>query len=155
MKIKTKSLGEIEIQETEILTVVDGIFGFPELTKYVLLMKDEEAPFAWLQSVEDSNLAFIIIDPHLFRLNYRLKVGLEFLKKVEAQNNNEVISYAIVVIPENNPQMMTANLQGPVIINPKKALACQAISEIPEYTVKHYIMEEFKEKQLKEKEGKN
>ncbi|MBP7654758.1 flagellar assembly protein FliW [Candidatus Dependentiae bacterium] len=150
MIIKTKTLGEIEINENEIITVIDGIFGFPDLTKYILLMKEEEAPFAWFQCVEDAELAFVVIDPSLFKNNYKLKIGKDFLNKIKAADNTELISYSIVVIPQNNPQMMTANLQGPLIINPKNKLACQAISEIQEYTVRHFIMEEFKEKQSKE-----
>ncbi|HPP87924.1 MAG TPA: flagellar assembly protein FliW [bacterium] len=150
MLISTKTLGEVEINEKEILTVVDGIFGFPDLTKYVLLMKENEAPFAWLQSVETPNLAFVVIDPYLFKYKYKLKVGAEFLKKIGADDISKIISYAIVVIPENAPDRMTANLQGPIIINPATKLACQAISEIPEYTVRHFITDEFKEKQIKE-----
>ncbi|HPG29890.1 MAG TPA: flagellar assembly protein FliW [bacterium] len=150
MIIKTKTLGEIDINENEIITVIDGIFGFPDLTKYILLMKEEEAPFAWFQSVEDSELAFVVIDPFLFKHKYKLKVGKDFLNKIQVSDNSEIISYSIVVIPQNNPQMMTANLQGPLIINPKNKLACQAISDIQEYGVRHLIMEEFKEKQAKE-----
>ena len=154
MIIKTKPLGEVEINENEVIAIVDGIFGFPKHTKFVILMKEEEAPFGWLQSVEEPNLAFVVIDPFLFKYNYKLKVGQDYLKKVQYDAGidkfEEVLSYAIVVIPEDNPQRMTANLQGPIIINARSRLACQAISDNPDYSVRHYIMDDFKEKQSKE-----
>ena len=42
-----------------------------------------------------------------------------------------------------NPKDMTANLQGPIIINPHKRIGRQAISTNEKYGVKHGILEEM------------
>ena len=42
---------------------------------------------------------------------------------------------------------MTANLQGPVIINPSKKLGRQAISLSDRYNVRHRIIDEIKKNQ--------
>lgn len=51
--------------------------------------------------------------------------------------------FAIVTIP-TNPSDMTANLQGPIIVNPDKRLGRQAISLSDRYSVRHKILEEMK-----------
>ncbi|MFC1670955.1 flagellar assembly protein FliW, partial [Spirochaetota bacterium] len=48
----------------------------------------------------------------------------------------------IVTIPEN-PKEMTANLQGPIIVNPHKRIGKQAISANEKYGVRHGILEEM------------
>jgi flagellar assembly factor FliW len=45
---------------------------------------------------------------------------------------------------------MTANLQGPVIINPAKRMGRQAISLSDRYGVRHVILEEMKKSTGKE-----
>jgi flagellar assembly factor FliW len=54
-----------------------------------------------------------------------------------------LLVFAIVTIPEN-PSLMTANLQGPIIINPEKKLGRQAISMNDRYHVRHRILDEMK-----------
>ena len=44
----------------------------------------------------------------------------------------------------SNPSEMTANLQGPVIINPEKRLGRQVISLSDKYNVRHRILDEMK-----------
>lgn len=142
MKILTKAFGEVEIDPRDIITIKGGIFGFQKFTKYIIMMIPEEEPFAWLQSVEKSSLAFVIIRPELFKKEYTLKVDNEVYTKLNVKNKEKLVSYAIVVVPEN-VQQMTANLQGPIVINPDTKIGCQAISLVPHYTVRHYIMEEM------------
>lgn len=142
MKILTKAFGEVEIDPRDIITIKGGIFGFQKFTKYIIMMIPEEEPFAWLQSIEKSSLAFVIIRPEVFKKGYTLKIDKEILDKLKVKSFNELISYAIVVVPDN-VQKMTANLQGPIVINPEIKTGCQAISLIPEYGVRHFIMEEM------------
>ncbi|HOK40305.1 MAG TPA: flagellar assembly protein FliW [bacterium] len=144
MKILTKAFGEVEIDPKDIIKIKTGIFGFPKYTKYIIMMIPEEEPFAWLQCVEEPNLAFVIIRPEVFKKNYRLKVDNEVLNTLSVKSVDELISYAIVVVPENL-ELMTANLQGPIVINPKTKEGVQAISLVEEYTVRHYILKEMNE----------
>ena len=64
MIIQTKHFGDVEIAEEDVLTFEYGIPGFDDLTKFVILGKtDVESPFFWLQSLEDSGVAFVISAP--------------------------------------------------------------------------------------------
>ncbi len=141
MKITTKPYGEIEVNEKQKIFFPDGLFGFEEVKNYFLL-DSKEGPFYWLQSAEHPDLAFVLIDPRVFKENYTLNLQDEDYKAIEA-GEGDVLDFTIVTVPED-PEKISANLMGPIIINRKSRKARQAISENDEYTVKHYIMEEMK-----------
>lgn len=141
MKITTKPYGEIEVNEKQKIFFPDGLFGFEEVKNYFLL-DSKEGPFYWLQSAEHPDLAFVLIDPRVFKENYTLNLQDEDYKAIEA-GEGDVLDFTIVTVPED-PKKISANLMGPIIINRKSRKARQAISENDEYTVKHYIMEEMK-----------
>jgi flagellar assembly factor FliW len=142
MKIKTKPYGEIEVSEKQKLHFPDGLFGFEKVKDYFLL-DSKEGPFYWLQAADHPELAFILIDPRIFKGSYELNLREDDYRSIGAQDRKEVIDFAIVTVPED-PQKISANLMGPVIINRRNRQARQAISENDEYGVKHYIMDEMK-----------
>jgi len=144
IKIKTRTFGEIEIKEQQIIDFPDGIFGFDYIKKFVLLdTQDEKSPLKWLQAYDEPELAFIIIRPVDFMREYELVVSMNDIEAVGAEDADYLLVFAIVTIP-SNPSDMTANLQGPIIINPEKKLGRQAISLSDKYSVRHKILEEMK-----------
>jgi flagellar assembly factor FliW len=136
MKYLTTRFGEIPLEEKEILFLPKGILGFSQLSKYVIIEKSECDPFKWLQSVEDPDVAFVIVDPSLFFPNYKLEM-------------KELITYVIVTVPSDSSQM-SADLLGPLVINSKRRIAKQVVMPNSPYTTKHYILDELK-KQLNRK----
>jgi len=144
VKIKTRPFGEIELEERQIIDFPDGIPGFDYVRKFVLLdTMDENSPLKWLQSYDEPDLAFVIIRPIDFMREYELAVSMSDLEAVGAEGAEKLLVFAIVTIP-TNPSDMTANLQGPVIINPEKRLGRQVISLSDKYGVKHRILDEMK-----------
>ena len=141
MKIKTKPYGEIEVDERQKLYFPEGLIGFESLCDYYLL-DSREGPFYWLQSGEESEIAFLLIDPRIFRLDYRLMVRDSDLKDIGIEDKGDLLDFAIVTVPEDH-RKMSANLMGPIILNRKTKIAKQVISENEEYMVKHYILEEM------------
>ena len=144
IKVTTKPFGEIEVNELQIIDFPDGILGFDFIKKFIILdAGDPGSPFKWMQAFDEKDLAFVIIRPLDFMNEYELSISQNDLETVKAQNIDELLVFAIVTIPEN-PRNMTANLQGPVIINPAKRIGKQAISLSDRYTVRHNILDEMK-----------
>ena len=54
--------------------------------------------------------------------------------------------FAIVTVPRKNPRSMTANLLGPLVINPLTRQGKQVIVTDEHYTTRHSIMEEINKK---------
>ena len=63
MKFETTRFGQIEVNSEDIVIFPDGLLGFPDCSKYTLIDEDRAAPFRMLQSLEKSDLAFVVIDP--------------------------------------------------------------------------------------------
>lgn len=144
IKIQTKPFGEIEVDELQVIDFPEGILGFDFIKKFVILdAEDEGSPFKWMQAFDERDLAFVIIRPVDFMGSYDLVISQSDFEAVKAESADEVIVFAIVTIPEN-PKNMTANLQGPIIINPDKRLGRQAISMSDSYKVRHNILDEMK-----------
>lgn len=142
--IKTRPFGEVEIREQQIIDFPDGILGFDDVRKFVLLdAHDENSPLKWLQAYDEPELAFVIIRPVDFMKEYELVVSMNDIEAVGAETAENLLVFAIVTIP-TNPSDMTANLQGPIIVNPDKRLGRQAISLSDRYSVRHKILEEMK-----------
>lgn len=143
MLIKSKAFGEIEVSDRQMLYFPLGILGFENLKKYALL-DSEQPPFFWLQSLDVQEIAFILINPYLFRPDYTLDIAGEDynLIKLPRDDFDNRLVFAIVTIPEKSDDM-TANLQGPVVINKINRNAIQSISNNPEYRVKHHILSEL------------
>jgi flagellar assembly factor FliW len=143
IKVNTKPFGEIEVDERQVIDFPEGILGFDFIKKFIILDADSDSPFKWLQAYEEKDLAFVLIMPESFLPSYELVIPQTDYEAVSAKSSDDLLVFAIVTIPEN-PSNMTANLQGPIIINPEKRLGKQAISLSDRYTVRHNIMEEIK-----------
>jgi flagellar assembly factor FliW len=145
MKYPTSRFGEIAFEEKDLLFLPKGILGFSQLSKYVIIEKDEYDPFKWLQSVEDSSIAFVIVDPALFFPNFKLEVNEKELEELNFQQMKELITYVVVTVPPD-PSRISANLLGPLVINSKKRIAKQVVMPDSPYTTKHYVLDELKKK---------
>ncbi|MEE8440708.1 MAG: flagellar assembly protein FliW [Spirochaetia bacterium] len=141
MKIESKPYGEIEISERQVIRFPVGIFGFEDLCEYGLL-DTGQPPFYWLQSLDDTAIAFIIMNPYVLRPDYVLDIPGEDLEAIEYDTDEDVLVFAIVTIPEDESKM-SANLQGPIVINRVRQLGRQAISLNEGWRTKHFIMEEL------------
>jgi flagellar assembly factor FliW len=150
MKYVTTRFGEIDFKETEVIDFPKGILGFSQLTRYVILGKKEFIPFKWIQSVEDPNVAFLIIDPLQLFQNFKLEINEKELEELNYTNSRDLVTYVIVSVPPD-ASLASANLFGPLVINPKKRLAKQAVMPDSPYTTKHYLLDELK-KRLRRKQ---
>jgi flagellar assembly factor FliW len=142
MRVDTKALGPIEVDERQRIGFPYGILGFEELKEYVLF-DAPQPPFYWLQSVERVQTAFVLIEPKLFRPDYVPDVDAEELAEIGIGSEEDLLVFAIVTIPEDT-RLMSANLQGPVILNRRTRVARQCISLNPAWGVRHLILEEMK-----------
>lgn len=139
MKISSARLGDLEISEQDVIIIPDGIIGFSGYTKYAELHFLEGSPLRLLQSLEARDLAFFVIDPFLFKPDYRINVSTADLAIVKAETPAGLRILTIVTIPED-PYEMTANLQGPLIVNPETHLSTQVVNHDKDYTTKYRIL---------------
>ena len=126
MKIETKFLGEMNIEENEIIQFPDGILGFENIQKFVILSLEKESPFAILQSIEHVEVSFVIALPFVFKKDYEFDLSDEDKEELKITDPEDLITYSIVSLKEPF-NSSTINLQAPVIINHKQKIAKQVV----------------------------
>ena len=141
MKINTKFFGEIDISDDKVITFPNGIIGFPEMKRFVLLHDEEkgtQAGIRFLQSVEEPGFAMPVMDPLLVKPDYNPEVEDELLAVAGNITPENLLVLVTVTVPGDLTKM-SVNLQGPVIINIDENKACQLIVENADYPVKFFI----------------
>lgn len=151
IKVKTSRFGDIEVKKDDMIELPAGLIGFPELKEFVLLDHDKDSPFKWFQSIDDGTIAFVLINPLLFKADYEVEVTEAEIADLTLESEDDAVISVIVTMP-TNPQLMTANLKAPLIFNLKNRRGKQIILTSNTYTPRHNIMEEMKKqnKTLKE-----
>ena len=144
MEVETKANGIVQIEEKQIVTFPEGIMGFEQYHKYALINSEYE-PFIWLQSLEEKNLAFLLIDPFLISSEYEADIDDENLKKIQVQAPEDIVVMTIVTIPANGDPI-TANFLGPIVINRKNNKCLQVVLNDGRWDTKFNIIEALKKK---------
>lgn len=143
IKVKTTRFGEIEVAEAETIKLPNGLIGFPELKKFILLDHDKDSPFKWLQSLDDGSIAFVLINPLLFKSDYTVEVTEAEVSDLELTTEQDAVISVIITMP-SNPQNMTANLKAPLIFNLQNRMGKQIILNNSAYTTRHNVMDEMR-----------
>ncbi|NDI36517.1 flagellar assembly protein FliW [Chengkuizengella sediminis] len=136
MKIQTKHFGEIEIEESKIMTFTQGLLGFEDVKSYALLQLDQEIPLTYLQAVEKQDLNFIILDPFQFFKDYNVELSNEIQKELDIKEQSEVTIWSLVSI-QDNLENATCNLIAPLVMNIRTKQGKQIILHNSSYTTKH------------------
>lgn len=140
MVIETKAMGSVEIVEKQVIHVVQGFYGFEDYTGFALIDAPQK-PFIWIQCLEKQDLAFLAIDPFLFRPDYEIDIEDSVMSSLGIESPADVVVLALVTIPSDGGPV-TANLQGPLVINRKNNEAFQAILTDTRWRTKHDIVAE-------------
>lgn len=118
MQFASTRFGPLVVDDRTLLTFPTGILGFPDRSRYVILDHDTDAPFKWLHCVEQADLAFVIIDPVLFKPDYQVRLSTEALVEIQATLDQDLTIAVILTIPSDDPSRITGNLRGPLVMNP-------------------------------------
>lgn len=148
MELRTKTMGTVSITENQIVEFPFGLFGFEDYHKFAVI-NAEYQPFYWLQSVDESGLAFIIVDPFLIMPDYELDIDDKTLEEIGITSPEDVVLFAILTIPVDGSPV-TANLQGPLVINKENKKALQVVLSDSKWTTKHNIINSIKSKKQKD-----
>ncbi|TJX66282.1 flagellar assembly protein FliW [Soehngenia saccharolytica] len=141
LKIGTKYLGELEIENEYIINFPNGILGFENSNRFVLIDFPGNSLFKFLQDVDNANVSFILINPWDFFEDYEIDIPDKELDTIDLnpQIENTLEVYSIVTLGKNLEES-TANLLAPVIINIKSKIGKQYVLTYTSYSTKHKLM---------------
>ena len=140
MKIGTKYFGNIEIGEEKIIHFENGVLGFEDYKDTILYDNEKEKSFfSWLQSTEESSLAFPIVNPFNVVESYNPQINDDMLGSIGGISDEDTVVFLMATIPEDVKQA-SVNMKAPLIINASSRKGVQVIAEGQEYEIKHKLL---------------
>ena len=152
MQANTRLFGIVNIPDEKLIILESGMIGFPELKKFALIFdaeKEDSNSIKWLQSMEEAEIAFPVMDPMLIKKDYNPTFNEEILKPLGELTESNALILVTVTVPKEI-EKMSINLKAPIIVNVDTQKGSQIIVE-EDFPVKYMIYDILKGR--KEKAG--
>lgn len=137
MQVATARFGILDVDPDKTLRFPYGMVGFPNLKEYFFVPFPNNEVFAWMQSWDDSDIAFLMVDPFVFFPDYQVDLPGDVCEFLKIKDSSEVTLLAVVTIPGRDVRGMTANLLAPVVLNHVQGCGRQVVFEGSRYRTKH------------------
>lgn len=152
MKADTRLFGEIDIAEDKLIVLENGMIGLPEFQKFALIFDEdkgmEKSTVMWLQSMDDPQTAFPVMQPNIVKPDYDPMVSEKMISGLGELNEQN--TYVLVTLTATaDVEQMSVNLKAPIVINTDTRKGCQIIVE-DDYPVKYKIYDVLKDKKKAE-----
>lgn len=128
MKIQTYLFGEVEVDPNKVITFPNGLVGFEGSKRFMLAHEDDkgEASSYTLQSVDNPNVAFQIVDPAAIGFHYELNLTDAETALLEKPAAEDVAVMLMVFKRESDDAKgIAANFRAPLVFNTKARVAVQ------------------------------
>jgi flagellar assembly factor FliW len=139
-QISLEPLGLLEVADSDVYEFPGGLPGFTHVRRFALVRPPEFAPLGWLAALDEPGLAFVVVDPLVFFDRYQPRLAPEDLEVLGLRDQGRATILTILNIPDD-PSLTTANLRGPVALNPESRTGRQAILAGQDYLTRHPITE--------------
>jgi flagellar assembly factor FliW len=138
MVIQSTRLGQLEVPEEAIIKFPKGLPGFQNEAAFALVPHGPDSPFAFLQSVSEPDLTFLVADPFSFFNDYEFELDDEWAQEIGLSEKAPPKVFNIVTVPDKVEEM-TANLLAPIIINIQTGTAVQVVLEKTVFSTRHRL----------------
>jgi flagellar assembly factor FliW len=136
VNVMTTRFGAVEIDDSRIIEMPDGMLGFAE-RRFILLSPDNNGIFFWFQSVDNPQLAFVVTDPTAFVPDFQVTLTSDEYDRLKLDPESAEVILLSVANFSGESRDITINLQGPVVVNPEKMTAKQIVLENGKYSIRH------------------
>ncbi len=137
MLIQTTRFGPVEVDESRLLQFPAGLLGFSRARQFALLQPDDRGVFFWLQSTESADVAFVVTDPCLWNSEFSVTLRREQSAEIGLVEGGAM---QLLVIVNRRDHGITANMQGPLVINPLTRVALQVVIADRRWTTRHELV---------------
>ena len=137
--IKNSQLGEINIRMDTIVHFERGILGYDFLQRFAIVDIEECKPFLWCVAVDEPEMSFPIVEYKRVYPDYQFNLNTKDRQDLKLAKSDEFHLFFIVTVDEEK-ETVSANLAGPLVINPEKKTGAQIIVPNENYIVNYPII---------------
>lgn len=105
-KIVSDQFGELEVADNLIFNFPEGLLGFEEEKRFIVIGEESIAPFKWLISMDNPNIGFPIVSPWFVRMDFDVEETINLDEKIPM----------VVVTTNKETKKSTANLKAPIFL---------------------------------------
>lgn len=133
--VKTSRFGELSVDADKVITMTSPILGFPESKRFMIRPHGPESPFLWFQSMDNPDLAFVIVPANMVASNYQPEIGAEDRQELGFDTGpGPELMIILTLFREGSPKI-TANLLAPLALNVERRLAKQLLLDPAKYDI--------------------
>ncbi len=141
MKLQTKFFGQIEYEQSQVISFPVGIPGFSEEKSFLLLpFAGSETAMLCLQSTLTPELAFVVLDPFRFSDSYAPVLQESELQQLGVEKPEDLYYYVLCNLRKPVSDS-TVNLRCPLAINPDMLIGRQIIMDTDKYDMRYPLSE--------------
>ncbi len=129
VKFQSEQFGELDVPMVKIFDFPNGILGFENEKRFILINDEKISPFKWLISLDNPNIGIPIISPWLVDLGFDLGEDFNIDKKIPM----------VVVNTKPEGTLPTANLKAPIFLDVDNLKGEQIIIKDSNYTTEETI----------------
>jgi flagellar assembly factor FliW len=125
--------------ETLDATIVfsDGLVGCPGWRRFIVVVDaDEDLPVALLRCVDDPGVELMITNPCLIDADYDLQLTSWQRAELGLSQDSDVVVYCTLTVKDG---WISANLLGPLVINPETRQGRQLVLADSHYSTRHPV----------------
>ncbi len=130
MKLQTLQFGDIEFDENIIIKFEDGILGFEDQKRFIMITEDDGI-FYWLTSVDEPELVFPLFPLGLINDKYPVVENFE--------------AFGIVNL-DKDVNNITLNMKAPIYLNHGDKKGFQKILDKEEFPINYKLFVEEEDK---------
>jgi len=122
--------GTIEIEENAVITLEQGLIGFPNEKRFVLI-QGKSAPIAFLQSIATPHIALPCVDAGALGDQYPRENPAALVREANIGGSKPVMLVTLAIHPDNS---LCANLLAPIVIDAESRIGAQIVLDPRNYT---------------------
>ena len=132
LTVESSRFGTLEIASEAVIEFPAGLIGLGG-SRYALVATEPDAPFAWLHSVDDADVALPVTNPWLHYGEYEVDLSDADTARVGAEDPSQVDVW-VTVRAASELSDFSCNLRAPIVI--WKGRGHQVINEAPDAPVR-------------------
>ena len=135
MRITTTRFGSVEVEADDVVRFPEGLLGLADCRDWVFLADTQNDALAWMQSLDQAEIALAVVGPRRFVPGYRVRVARRELQPLKL---DDVGAAQVLVVVGRTDRSVTLNLRAPLVINLQRRLGRQVVTN-GELPVRHEL----------------
>jgi flagellar assembly factor FliW len=135
MNVSTTRFGNVDMDDSDLLTFVDGLIGMEQCRRWVLLADASNSALGWLQSLDRPDLALAVVSPRRFVPDYSVRVAR---RDVEPLAIADPADAQVLVVVGQVDGALALNLKAPLVVHLQERLGRQIVAR-DDHSVQHRL----------------